>query len=229
MRQIHPTSLHEKFVASGVYIYTHNGEPADFVERWSIHELPDCSQIVRVDRDAMGLTSLIETLCDATRKIERFDIHLLTSADGEFRQARATYIFASHHVQIGRTLHDGTHAQAELPLPPNIIIYPNARIFLGHVLRQISDQGESPVLMPRLVDPNEADVLEGFVESRRVRSADTQTTPLAEAEVFHFLGGSYDEKTTFWVDKNDLLVQYEYKNENDTWLARLINHARRPE
>jgi hypothetical protein len=233
MRQIHPTSLHEKFVASGVYSYTHNGKPAEFIERWSVHELPDGSQIVRVDRDAMGLTLLLEALRDS-HSIARFDAHLFTSVDGVFRQVRATYLFNNGFAQIGRTLNNGTHSQTETPLTPNTAIYPNARIFLGSVVRQLANQpqNETSVFSFHLADPSDPDTLLGVVENRPVHLVGVKEVDFegvaTKVQGYHFLGGSYDEKTIFWIDEYDLLIQYEYQHEDDQWLAVLTNYAHRP-
>ena len=94
MRQLHPVSLHEKFLASGLYTHLRDERPAA-TEEWTIHELPDGSQIVRVDiednaEQSRAMTILIEAWRTSEAKVERFDVWLNRRDHAGSQQAKAT-------------------------------------------------------------------------------------------------------------------------------------------
>jgi hypothetical protein len=137
MRQIHPVGLHEKFVASGVYTYYHENNPTGSEERWSIHELPDSAQLIRVEQNwASGNPRII--LIEAWRgsvenvggQIERLDI-LGFRRDG--KKGKATYLLESNPVRVSYIVDDMLH-QDEVDLPTNCVLSTNSTLFLGFTL-----------------------------------------------------------------------------------------------
>ncbi len=104
MRYIHPVTVHEQFVASGVYdYYTDAAVPAGITEAWSIHELPDGSQFVRVDHDlrgSSGASMLVELLRNQAGSPERLDLYFYPQAQVGANVLRANYSFYPAHIQL---------------------------------------------------------------------------------------------------------------------------------
>lgn len=122
MRQIHPTSLQEKFVARGIYTLIDPHHDETTYEQWTINELPDQSKLIRVDRGEWGKdTLLVEVLQSAPEidnRLERCEIH----AYRKDRVVKTVYSFYEDHVQSGRTINGGEYQQYEIPLPANAVI-----------------------------------------------------------------------------------------------------------
>ncbi|MCI0353047.1 MAG: hypothetical protein L0Z53_26810, partial [Acidobacteriales bacterium] len=122
MRQIHPVGFHEKFVASGEYTYYgENGVERAISDNWSIHELPDGSQKVRVDWETREgfWVDLIDALLkpeQSGKQIERFEISAYAT-DWRSAHIRANFIFFEDHVAVGRTYNDEPRENEELNLP----------------------------------------------------------------------------------------------------------------
>lgn len=151
MRQIHPTSLHEKFVASGVYRrYTLNKLVASATEYWSVYEQPDGSRIIRVDqdgRDVQERSLLTEVWVNPNGVIERFDLFGYGSPrlNNEVLFVKATYIFQEDAVSITRSENGVAKHHEEIPLPDHYAIIPSSpdadgfsRILLGFAITRIA-------------------------------------------------------------------------------------------
>jgi hypothetical protein len=239
MRALHQIRLHEKFIASGVYQYMKDAQLAGVFEHWSIHQLPDASQIIRVDRDgrqsAFRVSLLSETLRAADGHIERCDIRLYYPADDVMREARATYIFSAAQVEIGRILSASERFDEIMALPPNTVIYPLGRIFTASVIKQLvaQDDGKAMVFVPNITDLHSERLLAGMVEERSARFLGDETIELNSKTVaskrYQFIGGSYTPDSMFWVDEHDTLLRYRYPAPDDhTWTVTLTQYARKP-
>jgi hypothetical protein len=124
MRQIHPVGFHEKFVASGVFTYLHDGNPLDTQEYWSIHELPDGGQLIRVDLDWVEWSLLIEGWRGPSAnggRIERADTHIWGAEKNGIR-SKATYLFESDRAQVGYVIGDQARQQKEIALPTGYVV-----------------------------------------------------------------------------------------------------------
>jgi hypothetical protein len=239
MRTLHQVRLHEKFIASGVYQYMKDAQPAGVLEHWSIHQLPDASQIIRVDRDgrqsAFRISLLSETLRAADGHIERSDIRLYYPAAEVMQEARATYNFTAAQVEIGRMPNAGERFDEVMALPPNTVIYPLGRIFTGSVIKQLVAQhdGKAMVFVPNITDLRSERLLVGIVEERSARLLGDETIEFNNKTVatkrYQFIGGSYTQDAMFWVDEQDTLIRYRYPAPDDhTWTVILTQYARKP-
>jgi hypothetical protein len=221
MRQFHPTAFHEQFVASGTYTYQQNGEPTGITEAWTIHLLPDNSRLIRVDYDGRtadsGRSILLEALCDEAGNIQRFDTRLYDPKSESVKQAKASYIIFTDHVQVGRHVNDQPRLDEESAISPDTVIYPLMHIFTGGVIRRVTALGGSaiPVFQP---DTNQA--LSGIIEKRSASFVGTETIILSNEAIptrrFQF------DQSICWLDETDLLVVYE----DQSWRITLKNHAR---
>jgi hypothetical protein len=240
MRALHQVRPHETFVASGVYYYFEDEKPSGMVEHWSIYQLPDQSQIVRVDRDGRDSPSktslLIETLRSADGKIERCDIRFYyPNSEKKMQEARATYNFTDEHVEIGRIL--GSHERIDevVKLPLQTVIYLLAHILTGDVIKRLAarENEKGFVFLPRIADLNDSQLLGGLVEERSAHFLGDETIDINgkvyATHHYQFIGGNYQESSSFWLDDHDVLVRYRYQSSDQhIWTTILKQYARRP-
>ena len=143
MRYLHSVSLHEKFVASGVYKPFQDGQPIDgIIEYWSIHELPDSARFVRVDVDGRDggdkRSQLFEAWYSPQGNLERFDIRAYGVPNDKLKQLRATFTLNNNYVEIGYNLNTQERVFEEIKLPENGVLLPQSIFFYGYLLAQAS-------------------------------------------------------------------------------------------
>jgi hypothetical protein len=232
MRQLHPLAFHEQFTASGIYIYEQNGLSAGITEAWTVHQLPDKSHLIRVDRDArptaLGTSVLLEALRDEVGHILRFDLHLYNPNGQSVKQAKASYTIFDDHIQIGRQINDQPRLEEETEIPANTVINPPMYIFTGSAVRQIITLGGSqiPIFLPNITEPDNNQVLSGIIEKRSALLVGAETITHSGEPIpvnrYQFIGGNDNEQSVLWLDETGLLIAYEYQS----WRITLKNLAR---
>lgn len=101
MRRLHVVGKQEKFVASGVYRVYADDEPTGLVEHWSIHEVGDGAQFIRVDidgRDVDGGSTLMEALLNPDGAFERVDRHDYQQHSS--KPGKMSYTFFADYVEL---------------------------------------------------------------------------------------------------------------------------------
>lgn len=188
MRYIHNVSFHEKFIASGEYIFYEDEKPTGQIESWTKHQLPDGSYFVRVDHDARttnDMSLLTEALQSADGEIERFDIHLFYSRkiDGVM-SVRATYSVEGDYIQIGRFFNNDERVYSEVEVTEKMSLLPPGFIFLGAKLG-----ADGVVVRPRF--DRESDPAEKVMFG---------TTAMKE-ETIEVGSQTYSTRSFFWNDQ----------------------------
>lgn len=163
MRRLHAVGLHEKFIASGKYHIANPSaaidDPNEAVEIWSLHVLPDSSQVLRADQQRLnGHFQIIELLRSADGHIQRVDtLAQYLRADG-WIQDRTTYTCFADHVEIGQSLRHSPGGQverweAEQPLIEGFEVDAGAMGARGWLLLTAARQGCASVLtLPTVAD-----------------------------------------------------------------------------
>lgn len=231
MRQIHPVKFHERFGASGQYVYEQDGKPGGIHESWTIHHLPDASRLVRVDHDArksaFGTSLLLEALV-ASGRIQRFDLQFFNPNGSQVKQARASYQLSEDRVHVSRQINTDWQPLQEILLPPGRVIYPSMCIFTGSVIRQILEQGgrEVAVLTPDIAPPDLQGVLAPELDYRSAELVGTETLNQAgnttSAAHYRFIGSNYNPECSVWLDDHDILIAYQYQS----WRVYMKQYAR---
>jgi hypothetical protein len=167
LRAIHPVSYHEKFVASGVYQeYDAPGffSSSEYTERWSIHELPDGSQIIRVDEEWTVIDSrekavlidgtvlrseltysrvnlLVEVLKSTAGKFDRLEGRFYYgTVEGKPQQAKTSILFFGQHAEVMRQTGQRPAQWEMVELPEKYIIYPQSTLLIGLTISQFLSQ-----------------------------------------------------------------------------------------
>jgi hypothetical protein len=225
MRHIHPVTIQETFVASGVYEWSDALQVQSFREAWSIHQLPDGSQMIRVDIGGWDAdeNALVEVLCnvpDTPRDIERFDVHQF---QGPQRASVSHYVFFAEYVQA-RTIVDSVSQVDEIPLSSNIVIAPPGLLNLRYIISMAQQEWEGlPNLFPPLHEDTEGVTLE-TLDTRQIEAAGANHDAQGYRIAYRMKTGRVDTRT-IWFDR----YQVPLLVEEDRQQARLIEYSRRPE
>ena len=170
MRQLHPVSFHERYVASGTYVFYQDDAPTGDVEHWTLHEPGEGALTVRADYDGRagtGVHWLFEGLCNRSlRRFERFDLSLYGT-----QHTDAKFIFGPGEVQISLRIDGSATDRLDIPLPNGAIVRPPALVADGLALG--SDNQTAPAFVPTL-DLSAGLVQAGESRSRPLRSRTTK-------------------------------------------------------
>ncbi len=240
MRYLHAVGVHEKFVASGVYIHYQNGEATGTVEHWSVHELPDGAQLIRVDddwRDRDGSSVLIEAWRSPASeggRIERFDISAFGARGDAVQRVRATFSFSGDHLEVGHSIDDAPRRQLEMQLPPGYIVAPEGLIFGGFEAAELARYPgeEQPVVsyLPTFLTAEAA--FRPVVHRQRVEiDAEEVTVEIGgkphTARRLHQSSPLAPEVLNLWIDRHNVLLKYQVDDQRHS--AVLTRYARRPD
>lgn len=156
MRTLHPVAAHERFTGSGIYRRRVSGEDTGQTERWTIHELQDGEQFIRIDQDTRsldGLSRLVEVLRQPDGKIERLTIREINDGDvAEGKIIRSDFQFEAKQVHMARQIDDGQREHAELAIPENTVVrLTDFVLFWGQMMRLAETLPDDvPVFVPLL-------------------------------------------------------------------------------
>lgn len=243
MRQIHPVSFHEKFVASGVYLKSHEGMPANEVEQWTIHEQPDGAQLIRVDsRLSNHSNALIEGWRSPSTnggRIERLDIYLWGEEKNGIR-SKATYLFEAESVQIGYVIGDQSRQPREMDLPARYIVTIRpSYLFWGFMVADVVNEDGKCVPLCELFFPTTVFHEPRFSEvSMMIRESSglviAGKTVNARVCQWHHHCDAPDRPIDpdvgpfFWIDEYDILILTDDSKMSGDRTA-LTQYARRPD
>lgn len=239
MRYIHPVGISEAFIASGKYIHHQNGQPTGAFEEWSMHELPDGAEMIRVDMDARaikGRSTLIEAYRNPDGKIDRVDINAFGQADDAVQHVRATYNFYVDHVEIGRTLDDAERVYEEMGLPAQTLIYPGSMLFLGMTVAATAaitakqSAGATIFTYDPQMQPGTALSAETYTQTATDLGVEEITlgSKTYTAHRYERLIPHYDVLLpNLWVDQYGVLLRHDTPQSSS--YVTLSNYARRPD
>ncbi|MEO8610318.1 MAG: hypothetical protein ABI690_20650 [Chloroflexota bacterium] len=247
MRQIHPSSLQEKFVASGVYTHYRDDEPSGLVEHWTIHELPDQSQLVRVDWDGRddevhGDTMLLEALYSAGlpgEKLERIEVRAFGAVSPPYKDVnvdtvKATYTFFGDHLQMIRILDNQPSLIDELEWSSEWVVRAaGTHLLMGFAIAQYALQPDKKVAT-FFYEPHYKDntAFEGYFCEEIVRILGEESVEIAgkiypARKVEWLTPETLKPESLVWLDEHNILLRHK-----SLWVdgeAILTQYARRPE
>lgn len=214
MRRLHAVTLNERFLASGVY------RSPGVLESWSLHQLPDQSQLIRVDRDGRagdGRSLLIEAWRSPVGRVERFDLHAYGATDDAIQVIKAHCAVFDDYAELWQIIDAGARQEQEIALTPGCLVDPGGVALCGSLAADLSGQGAAPVLM--------ADVTYAAPVRLQVRSMVAEVTPDQDEMIVanqplpvqrYIL-----DQSAFWLDERHVVIRMA-----DTALTQ---YARSPE
>jgi hypothetical protein len=228
MRQIHPTSLQEKFVARGAYtlIDPHTDETA--YEQWTISELHDNSQLIRVDKGEWGkdtlLVEVLQSSPEMRNRIERCEIHAYRKA----QVVKTIWSFYGDHIQIGRTINGSEYQQHEVSLPGAAVVAAPGLINCRYILELVREGNASPVFHLPLFDDDRDNIGHCSVIKQNANVLNIMDKTY---EAYPYIAICFLEETQqqshkwFYFDEHNVLL----KQSSLAGEAILTQYVRRPE
>ncbi len=233
MRYLHPVQAHEKFVASGAYIFAKDGKALSKTESWTIHELGDGSKFVRLDSDARaeeGKSLLAELLLGRDDKVVRFDLRYENDQfQGGIRKLSATYNLEDNIMQVGYSMNGAARAYLEREIAPATVLDMPFLIMRGRTLEALSGYKEKPatVFVPMF---EHAQLFPGVsrVVASPVERLGCERIALGKRGIMARRFRYVDKAVSYWVDEQGIVIKRINAYKQHEFSARVSNYARRP-
>jgi len=219
---------------NGTYHYWMNGTQADITESFRIDSTDKPATVIESSRHADAFDSHIKVIAHyQLNHLTHFDVEWQNGNANAVQFASAHYQFEENEIHVYRNL-DGREFQERLPKPQAFTALPLLRVFTGKAIREtyaLGHGGRIPVLVPNIKDPNDTvQLLALELSLRSVTHLGREMLTVNEqeffADIFNFFGGNYDQSAKFWVDEDDLLLKYEWQQNDVFWEVKLINYDR---
>ncbi len=228
-------------VESGTYVYEQRPDlesewlPAGVVERYRLYTNPDGTErCTRAQRDARATAVGVQLRVEAWERGGQYHTLVFELQDeNEEPISRVRYEIDGQTLVVQRE-RPGEHAPSEtLPVSAESVYLPLTRNFLGPVLAAIArrDGGQATVVTPDIRDPASPTVFAPLSDLRTARimgAFQVMTTEARswETELYHFVGGPYDEASSFWLcQETHTLIRYEFQMASgEAWSARLVGY-----
>lgn len=221
---------------NGTYHYWMNGTQADITESFRFISTPEADTVIESVRHAETFGSHIAvTATYHDSQLSHFDVEWQNDNPNAVKFASVHYQFDPNEINVYRNL-DGREFHERLPKPEVFTVLPLLRVFTGRAIREVFQLGGGrrvPVLVPNIKNPNDnVQLLTLELDLRSAAKLDSETITIADeeylADKFNFIGGNYDQSAKFWVDEDDLLLKYEWQQNDVFWEVKLttLDHGR---
>ena len=213
-----------------------NGTQTDITETFRIISTLEAETVIESERLASAFLSRIAvTATYQNSQLSHFDVESQNDNPNAVKFASAHYQFDLNEINVYRNL-DGREFHEHLPKPEVFTVLPLLRVFTGKAIREASQLGGGrrvPVLVPNIKNPNDnVQLLTLELNLRSAIKLESETITIADEEYlagkFNFTGGNYDQTAKFWVAENDLLLKYEWQQNDVFWEVKLTQHDMSP-
>ena len=213
-----------------------NGTQANITETFRITATAEADTVIEAFRHAEAFGSQIKVVAEyKENQLAQFDIEWQNDNPNAVQFANAHYQFEETEINVYRNL-DGREFHERLPKPEIFTVLPLLRVFTGKTIRaayQLGDGRRVPVLVPNIKNPNDnVQLLTLELNLRSAIKLESETITIADEEYlagkFNFTGGNYDQTAKFWVAENDLLLKYEWQQNDVFWEVKLTQHDMSP-
>ncbi|MFO7322285.1 MAG: hypothetical protein DIU68_011175 [Chloroflexota bacterium] len=231
MRQLHPVSFHERFVASGTYTYYNGDTPAGDVERWTLHEPGAGSLTIRADYDGRTDSSidwLFEGLAVETGghwRIERFDLLAL----GHTVKTEAKFVFSPEGAEISPRVDGEPQAVIRVAATGPFEVASPALVARYWFLQNLPRQAGSVEIFEAGLDPASGVLHGGHISTASVeplgQPVPVTTADAGESQGFR-IGRPDGEAIRCWLNARWIPVYWESSSGQS---ARLTEYTHRPE
>ncbi len=230
MRYLHPVQAHERFLASGSYRFSKDGERLRKSESWTVHGHPDGETFLRVDMDARaeeGKSILLEALRNSRGGLVRFDVRYENeNFEGGVKTLRATYQLIGGQLQVGFSINGTERRYTELATPAGTLVDIPLLIFRGCVIQALAAAGdkELPIYVPMFehaqLFPGILQTVKSPVESAGVDVIETggRATPTRRYRY-------RDKAAAYWIDRNGVVVKRVNAFKQQEIMVEIVNYA----
>lgn len=233
MRYLHPVQAHERFVASGRYLFAKEDAALGKSETWTIHELGDGSSFVRVDSDAReeeGKSLLAELLLSREDDVLRLDIRYENDRfEGGIKTLSASYNFSEGVVRVGYRMNGAERCYLEREIPADVLVDVPLLIMRGRTLLALSESRVQPlsVFVPMYehaqLFPGVASAVNSPLESLGRDRLAVGTREIETLRIRYM-----DKAAAYWVDEHGVVIKRINSFKQQEFAATVSNYARRP-
>lgn len=233
MRYLHPVQAHERFVASGDYLFAKDGRSLGKTESWTIHELGDGSKFVRVDSDAReeeGKSLLAELLISRDDQVIRFDLRYENvQFEGGIRTLSATYSLLDKVMQVGYRMNGAARSYLEREIAPEDLLDIPLLVMRGRTLLALSERVGKPVsvFVPMFEHAQLFPGVRRIVESP-VACLGPDRLALGKREILTQRFRYVDKAASYWVDDQGIVIKRINAFKQHEFSVTVSNYARRP-
>jgi hypothetical protein len=199
-------------VTQGRYTYVCEGEPIPVDEPFSI-ERQERGLVVASQRVAPGTRMSIEAVYGIGGAVDA-TIAWTSELAGTSPATHVEYAVAPDGTVSFTEADAGTKP---VEVPEGTSFFPLMRVFSGRSLSKVVDGGVdgADVLTPDIRDPKELDRwLQPLVDRRRAANVIEGSLVVDGVDracrIIEYLGGSYDQAATVWLDEGGLLLRYTW-------------------
>lgn len=199
-------------VTSGRYTYTCDGKPIPVDEPFRI-EAQGRGLVVTSQRTAPGTSMTVEAVYGAGGRIDA-TIDWTSELSGTTPMSHVEYRIDA---DAGVTFVDDAGATQRVDAPLETSFFPLMRVFSGRSLSKVVAGGAAgaDVLTPDIRDPKIHERwLQPLVDRRRAASVVEGALDVdgvsRGCKIVEYLGGSYDQPATVWLDEGGLLLRYTW-------------------
>ncbi len=219
---------------NGTYHYWMNGTQADITESFRFVSTSEADTVIESVRHAETFGSHIAvTATYHDSQLPYFDVEWQNDNPNAVKFASAHYQFDPNEINVYRNL-EGREFHERLPKPEVFTVLPLLRVFTGKAIREtyaLGHGGRIPVLVPDIKDSNDTvQLLTLELSLRSVTHLGRKMITINEqefsADIFNFFGGNYDQSAKFWLAENDLLLKYEWQQNDVFWEVKLTHYDR---
>jgi hypothetical protein len=216
----------------GTYEYFLNNEPTGITEKFNVENLADGTTISISERNSSVYETMIYTNAELIgNRFKSFEINITNKKNYEVADVHATYQFTENQFEFIRQLNGKITDKFIQDLPNNCAIFPLMRCFQGQTILQVAqNQTVTPVLVPDIQNPNDAEnLLKPTFDERTAKFLKKETIAFYEPEsvsletnLYKYLSKHYDDNSQFWINDEGLLVAYQFVQAADKiWTIKL--------
>jgi hypothetical protein len=216
----------------GTYEYFLNNEPTGITEKFNVENLADGTTISISERNSSVYETMIYTNAELIgNRFKSFEINITNKKNYEVADVHASYQLTENQFEFTRQINGKTTDKFIQNLPNNCVIFPLMRCFQGHAILQVAhNQAVTPVLVPDIQNPNDAEnLLKPTFDKRTAKLIKKETIAFYEPEsvsletnLYQYLSKHYDDNSQFWINDEGLLVAYQFVQAADKiWTIKL--------
>ena len=222
MRRLHVVGKQEKFVASGMYRTFAGGEATGRIEHWSIHEVGESAQFIRVDvdgRDYDGSSRLIEALRRPEGRFERVDEQIYHKNSSQ--PLKLSYTFFDEYIEVLQSTDKGLQDN-RVDMPSDYGIWMMSELLMGFTVAQaVVQQFPIPLFHSYFEDDEWIYSTTGQLNLTQIGEKILQVSG-REIDV---IGYTWNNNIEAWLDQHDILMMSKVPDVE----TLLTHYARRPE
>jgi hypothetical protein len=238
MRALRPVAPQETLVCWGAYQYFKDRRPTGVTEEWSLHRLPDGTEVARADVDARKVADAFDWLTHFVRDADGRPQELIVQYRKGALYAKATYAFQRDRVEITRDVGDMSTRREALDIASGYVVDYRAIIASDYTWRGYPQYMQGAVyavpIFQLAIEPEEMpDLLGGNVTRVNVQpleAASLTIPPGVYADVRRYqVALSDDREAVGWFDQHGIPLRWSRPDDGYEFVLMRYRHQEKGE